>query len=429
MPLRLLSASLFVLTLGFAQAADWPQWRGPNRDGKSAETGLLKGFPEGGPKLLWSVTEADAVGTGYGTPAVVKGRLYVLGAEGAKQASPESCVCLDAATGKPVWKMPLATSKGGYLDMWGGGPRSTPTVDGDRVYVLGSTGDLLALEAASGKIVWRKNLVKDFGGVIPKWGYAESPLIDGDRVVVSPAKDTGMVALNKATGETVWACKELNDAPGYSSVVVATVGGVRQYVQQTDQHAVGVEAATGKLLWKVGEIARKTAVIPTPVLVGGKSVFFTSSYDAGAELVTIGDDGKSAKVAFTVLGITNHHGGVIELGGKLYGHSDAKKWFCYDPATGGSDFLWTSSKLDKGSITYADGQFYCYGEGKGTLVTVKATPAGWDETGRFSIPEVSTLRPRQGKVWAHPVIADGRLYLRDYEKLFVYDIAGAKKAE
>ena len=425
MPFRSLSACLLVMGASVAGAADWPQWRGPNRDGKSAEKGLLKGFPEGGPKLLWQVTEPDIIGTGYGTPAVVKGRLYIVGADSAKKDAAESVACLDAATGAPIWKMPLDTAKGNFSDGWGGGPRSTPTVDGDALYVLGSTGDLVALETATGRIVWRKNLVKDFGGAIPQWGYSESVLIDGDKLVCTPGKKTGMLALNKKTGATVWACKELEDAAGYSSIVVATVGGVKQYVQQTMEHAVGVNAADGKLLWKVGQINRKIAVIPTPV-VAGNDVYFTSGYGAGGELVQIGTDGKSAKVLNKTSAVANHHGGVIELDGKLYGHSDAKEWFCYDYRAGGDDLAWTSSKLDKGSITYADGQFYCYGQGKGTLVTIKASDKAWEETGRFAIPETSKLRPSQGKVWAHPVVADGRLYLRDYETLFVYDIAAAK---
>ena len=425
MPFRSLSACLLVMGASVAGAADWPQWRGPNRDGKSAEKGLLKGFPEGGPKLLWQVTEPDIIGTGYGTPAVVKGRLYIVGADSAKKDAAESVACLDAATGAPIWKMPLDTAKGNFSDGWGGGPRSTPTVDGDALYVLGSTGDLVALETATGRIVWRKNLVKDFGGAIPQWGYSESVLIDGDRLVCTPGKKFGMLALNKKTGDTVWACKELTDGAGYSSIVVATVGGVKQYVQQTMEHAVGVNAADGKLLWKVGQINRKIAVIPTPV-VAGNDVYFTSGYGAGGELVQIGTDGKSAKVLNKTSAVANHHGGVIELDGKLYGHSDAKEWFCYDYRAGGDDLAWTSSKLDKGSITYADGQFYCYGQGKGTLVTIKASDKAWEETGRFAIPETSKLRPSQGKVWAHPVVADGRLYLRDYETLFVYDIAAAK---
>ncbi len=425
MPFRYLSACLLLTGASVASAADWPQWRGPNRDGKSAETGLLKGFPEGGPKLLWKVTEGDVIGTGYGTPAVVKGRLYVVGADGSKKDAAESVVCLNAATGAPVWKMPLDTSKGNFMDGWGGGPRSTPTVDGDALYVLGSTGDLVAMEAASGKIVWKKNLVKDFGGAIPTWGYSESVLIDGDRLICTPGKKTGMLALDKKTGGTVWACQELTDGAGYSSVVIATVGGVKQYVQQTMSHAVGVNAADGKLLWKVGEIKRATAVIPTPV-VAGSSVYFTSGYRAGGELVKIGTDGKSAKVVHKTSAIANQHGGVIELAGKLYGHSDATQWFCYDFLAGGDDTVWRSDKLDKGSITYADGQFYCYGQGKGTLATVKATEKAWEETGRFTIPETSKVRPNQGHVWAHPVVADGRLYLRDYEKMFVYDIAATK---
>jgi outer membrane protein assembly factor BamB len=412
-----------------APAGPWPQWLGPNRDGKSAETGLRKGFPGDGPKLLWQVTDPDVIGTGYGSPAVVGGKIYLIGGDSAKKDAGTFCVCLNEADGKPVWKMPLSTSQGDFLDQWGGGPRATPTVDGDRLFVLDPTGDLVALETATGKVVWSKNLVKDFGGVIPKWGYSESVLVDGDKVVCTPCSKGGMVALSKATGEVVWKCDGLTDKPGYSSIVVTTVGGVRQYVQQTEEHAVGVDAENGKLLWSVGEIKRKVAVIPTPVVMpGGQEVFFTAGYGAGGELVRIADDGKSAKVVNTTKVMENHHGGVIEYQGKIFGHSNSKNWVCYDPKEP-DDAVWSTTKLDKGSITYADGQFYCYGEGKGTLVTIKATDKGWEETGRFTIPETSKLRPKMGRVWAHPVVADGKLFLRDYELLFVYDISGPKKGK
>jgi outer membrane protein assembly factor BamB len=423
--LRNVLASLTLLSCTVASAADWPQWRGPNRDGKSAEKGLMVGFPADGPKLLWSVEELEKIGTGYGTPAIVGGKLYIVGANGAKQDAKEFVSCLDVATGTAVWQTPLDLTPGRFLDMWGGGTRSTPTVDGDHVYVLGATGDLVCLKTSDGAKVWKKNLVKDFGGGIPQWGYSESVLVDGDVVVATPGKDTLVVALNKKTGETVWKCTDLKDDAGYASLIPATIGGIKQYITQTGAHAIGIDAKSGKLLWNVGEIKRRTAVIPTPVVTGNQA-FFTSGYGAGCELVNI--EGKSAKVVYKNSLVANHHGGVIEHNGKLYGHSDAKSWFCYDYLKGAEDLIWTSNKLDKGSITFADGQFYCYSQSNGTLVTIKAVETGWTETGRFKIPGLSAVRPKQGQVWAHPVISGGKLFLRDYEKLFVYDIGG-KAAE
>lgn len=413
---------------GVAAAADWPQWRGPNRDDKSAETGLLKDWPKDGPKLLWSVTDAAAIGVGYGTPAVVGDRLYIIGSDGPKQTAKEFVSCLSVKDGKQVWQVALNTTTGDgfkYSDGWGGGPRSTPTVDGDRVYVLGATGDLVCVAKADGKEVWRKNLVTNFGGKVPAWGYSESPLVDGDNVVITPGTKTGMVALNKTTGETVWACKELTDGAGYSSIVPAVVGGVRLYVQQTMAHGVGVRASDGKLLWSVGEIGRRTAVIPTPV-VADNIAFFTAGYGAGCEAFTLAPDGPGGVSATKIYSknpvVADHHGGVVEYGGNVYGHSDSKGWVCFDYKTGPDEPTWASKALPKGSITYADGNFYCYSEVDGTLARIKATPDAWQETGRFTIPKQSGIRPKQGKVWPHPVVANGKLYLRDYELLYCYDL-------
>ena len=421
---RLLAATL-ALCGGVAPAADWPQWLGPNRDGKSPETGLLDALPEGGPKLVWQIESAERVGTGYGSPAVVGKRLYIVGGASAKAAAPESVHCLDADTGKTVWSTPIPTAAGKFLDGWGGGPRSTPTVDGDKLYVLGATGDLVCL-TTGGKVVWSKNLVADFGGKIPQWGYSESPLVDGPNVVVTPGNKGSVTALNKLTGEKVWTTAGLDDGAGYSSLVPTVVGGVRQYVTQTMSHGVGVAAADGKLLWTTDGIKRATAVIPTPVVTADNAVFFTSGYRAGCEAYQLEPDGtgtKATKLYDRSTLMSNHHGGVIALGGKIYGHDDGKnRWLCLDLKAGGDDPVWSSKELGKGSITYADGHFYCYDENKGTLAQIKASPEGWEETGRFTIPKLSELRPNQGKVWAHPVVADGHLYLRDYENLFCYKL-------
>jgi len=408
---------------GSGAAADWPQWRGPGRDGKSNESGLPDQLPQGGPKRLWSKTDLKEVGTGYGSPAIAGGKLFILGGTTAKQNSAEFVTCLDANTGAKVWQKELATTPGGYNDGWGGGPRSTPTLDGERLYVVGSTGDLVCLNATSGELIWTKNFVKDFGGKIPTWGYSESVLIDGDKLLCTPGKKGGVTCLNKATGATIWTCQDLQDDAGYSSILVATLGGVRQYVTQTMASGVGI-GEDGKLLWQVKGIGRRVAVIPTPV-IKDDFVFFTAGYGAGCELVQIEKDGSQikAKPVYKSGLISNHHGGVIEYQGKLYGHTDNKSvWFCLDYLKGGEEALWTSNKLEKGSISYADGHFYCLGEREGTLVQIVATPDGWKETGRFKIPELSKLRPNQGKVWAHPVIANGKLYLRDYEKLFCFEL-------
>ena len=427
----MVSRAFFLLAMaaalaGTTAAADWPQWRGPNRDGISAEKGVAKPWPSDGPKLLWTIDKLETVGTGYGSPAVVGDKLYVLGADGAKKDAKESCTCLNVKDGTVVWQKPLETTPGSFSDGWGGGTRSTPTVDGDLLFALGSTGDLVCLATKDGEVKWRKNLVKDFGGKIPNWGYSESPLVDGENVVVTPGAKGGVVALNKKTGEKVWQTAGMTDGAGYSSLVPFEVGGVRQYAQQTMSHGIGVRASDGKLLWSVGEIKRATAVIPTPV-VDGNVVFFTSGYGAGCEAFKLEPDGdgtKAEKIYSKNSVVQNHHGGVIRVGDKVYGHSDKTGWVCFDFKTGPDEPVWANKKFGKGSITYADGEFYCYAEGKGELVRIKATDKGWEETGKLTIPSTSPLRkPTSGKVWAHPVVANGKLFLRDFELLFCYDLA------
>ncbi len=431
---------MFALAVALALAApvpkdtktsdtDWPTFRGTDRTNLSKETGLLAEWPKDGPTLLWSKKDVADVGCGYGSPAIVGGKIYMLGGDGAKQTAGEFVTCLDM-DGKQQWQTKLTTSAGKYLDGWGGGPRGTPTVDGEMVYVLGATGDLVALTTEKGEVKWTKNLVKDFGGGIPTWGYSESVTVDGDNVIVTPGgKTAGMVALEKATGKEVWKCAEIGDGAGYSSVVIAEVGGVKQYITQTMKSGIGVRAKDGKLLWKAGEIGRATAVIPTPVVDDKGYVFFTSGYGAGCECFQLSKDGegtKAEKVYTKNKVVVNHHGGVVRVGDHVYGHSDNNGWVCFDYKKGGEDPVWKDKGVGKGSITSADGWLFCYSEQSGKLARVKATEKGYEESGSCTIPETCKRRPNNGKVWAHPVVSGGRLYLRDYEMLFVYDIGGKK---
>jgi outer membrane protein assembly factor BamB len=405
-------------------SSDWPQWRGPNRDGISSEENLLEKWPEAGPNLLWKKVELTDVGTGYGSPAVVAGKLYIMGADGPKQGAKEFITCLNVSDGAKIWQTKLTTSPGKFLDGWGGGPRCTPTVDGKNLYVLGATGDLTCVKIEKGEIVWTKNLVKDFGGGIPTWGYSESVLIDGDNLVVTPGGKGGMISLNKTTGATVWQCKEFEDAAGYSSIVIAEIDGVKQYVQQTMVGGVGVQTKDGKLLWKAGSLARRTAVIPSPIVADGH-VFFTAGYGAGCECFKLEKDGsgtKATEVYTKNKTVANHHGGVVQIGKYVYGHSDNGGWVCFDFKAGG-EAIWTNNGVGKGSVTAARGYLYCLSEQTGKLARVKATEKGYEESGSFTLPALSKLRPNSGKVWPHPVIADGKLFLRDFDLLYVYDIA------
>lgn len=423
-----LSLALLALSLSAPAAADWPQWRGPNRDGVSTETGLLKTWPKDGPKLLWTYEET---GLGYSGPAVVGNVLYTMGAADDKNGDKEFVLALDTTTGKEVWRTRIGTY---YKNDWGGGPRGTPTVDGAFVYALGGGGDLACLDRATGKVVWQKNYKTDFNGQqMMRWGYSESVLVDGDHLIGTPGGTDGtVVALNKKTGEKVWRSPDLKDLAAYSSLVVAEIGGVRQYVGMTNKGAVAVRASDGKKLWASPLANNGIAVIPTPV-VAGDQVFVTSGYNATSGLLKIkggSDELTAEKVYESTKVLQNHHGGVVKVGDYLYGHSEVSRglWVCLDFKTGAEKWrkeAKAKESLEKGCVVYADGSLYALGEDSGTCVKVAASPAGWKEEGRFTLPKRDDARRAQrGRIWTHPVIAGGRLYLRDQNYLFCYDLTG-----
>jgi outer membrane protein assembly factor BamB len=402
---------LSVTTASLAATADWPVWRGPNRDGQSPDTGLLKEWPKDGPRLVWKAT---GLGSAYATVSVVGDRIFTAGDKGDESF----VVALDRASGKTLWSVKLG--KAGAPG-WGGfaGPRAQPTVDGERVYAVGQYGEVLCLDAASGKEIWRKHYVDDFGGQMPEWGYSGMPLVDGDRVIFAPGGSRGdLVALDKKTGELVWQSKQLTDGIHYATPVLAEIGGVRQYIQLTDASVGGVAAEDGRLLWKV---VRKgaTAVIPTPIYRDGY-VYVTSGYGVGCNLFKVDADGGkfSAKQVYANKILVNQHGGAILVGEHVYGHSDSKGWTCQELVSG--KVAWQSKKLGKGSLIYADGMFYLREEGgKGTVALIEASPEAYKETGRFDPPDRS-----EKNSWAHPVVIGGRLYLRDQDVLLCYDVEG-----
>jgi outer membrane protein assembly factor BamB len=390
---------------GSAAAVDWPQWRGPNRDGVSTETGLLKQWPAGGPPAVWT---AAGLGRGYGSVAVAGDRLFVQGTEGHSSV----VFCLRRADGGKVWSRAL----GKTLDQdKGGGPRGTPTVDGDILFALSEAGDLACLRASDGGVVWARNILADFGGSNPRWLLSESPLVDGPRVIVTPGgRGAGLVALDKTTGKTVWTTKDLNDAAAYSSAIAVDVQGVRTIITQTSQAAVGVRAGDGKLMWRYTKAANDTANVTTPVSFDNR-VFVTSAYNTGGALLQLrAENGevKADEVYFT-RDMMNHHGGVVFVDGYLYGYSNAILT-CLEAATG--KVQWKDRSVGKGSLTYADGRLYVLGEGN-TVGLVDASPAGYVERGRFQIAD-------QGwPSWAHPVVAGGRLYIRNQGLLAAHEIS------
>jgi outer membrane protein assembly factor BamB len=401
---------LVALSTASVSAGDWPQWRGEKRDGHSTDKGLLKEWPQGGPKLLWT---AKGIGGGFSSVSVAQERIFTMG------DGPDSSYvyALNEKDGKQVWTAKVGRTEGG--DGYPG-PRCTPTVDRDVVIALGQHGDLVCLETKTGRENWRKNLQKDFAGrMMSGWGYSESPLVDGDRVVCTPGgRDGAIVAMDRETGKELWRCRDFKDSAAYSSIVIGELGGVRQYVQLSEASVVGVSPKDGRLLWQAKRRGA-TAVVPTPI-VHQDHVYVTSSYGVGCNLFKVSKSGDkfSVEEVYANKVMANHHGGVVRVGEYLYGHSDSKGWTCQEFKSGNS--VWAERKLDKGAISYADGHLYLRAErGKGTVVLIEATPKAFIEKGRFDQPDRTDQQS-----WPHPVIANGRLYIRDQDTLLCYDLKG-----
>lgn len=382
-------------------AADWPQWRGINRDGISKDTGLLKQWPENGPRLAWKATGA---GGGYSSFAVTNGRLYTLGLRGDR----EFIIAFDTATGKEVWATPHG---GAFRNDRGDGPRGTPTVDGDRLYALGGNGDLSAVDVKTGRVAWTMNVLEKFGGENITWGISESPLVIGDKVLVNPGgPNASIVALNKKDGAVIW--KSQSDRAGYSSGVAVQVGGATQVVFFTHQRAVGLDLKDGKLLWEYGRAANNVANAATPI-VRGNRVFISSDYGTGGGVVELKPGSPVSEVYFTK-DMRNHHSSSVLIGDYLYGFSGgiltAMKF-----DTG--EIAWKDRSVGKGSLVFADGDLYVFSE-NGVVGLVEATPTGYKEKGRFRIQQDSL------PTWTHPVVTGGRLYLRDQDTIYAYDVKG-----
>jgi len=399
------------------RAADWPQWRGLERNGQSPETGLLKTWPKEGPKLVWQVKD---IGSGYSTPAVVGDRLYLISNQGLED---EFVAALAVADGKKIWSKHLG--KVGNPDQQPSYPaaRSTPTVDGDLLYALGSDGDLACLDIATGEVRWQKNLRTEFGGQPGIWAYAESPLIDGDVLVCAPGgADATLVALNKKSGAVIWKSPiPEGGQAAYASALVFESGGVHQYVQLLQKMLVGVEAKTGKLLWHYDKTAKGSpAVIPTPV-TGPDAVYSAGGRSGGGLVKLKANQGAfEAEQAYFSPKLPTSIGGALRVGDYLYG-TGSRNLMCLNFATG--DIKWEDPCIGPASLCCAEGRLYLHGE-NGEVALVEATPDGFREQGRFKPPE----QPDHGasKAWAYPVVANGRLYIRDMGTLWSYDLKGVK---
>jgi outer membrane protein assembly factor BamB len=381
---------------------DWPQWRGPRRDGVSAERGLLKAWPESGPPLAWKATGA---GQGYSSFAVAGGRLYTLGA----REDREHVVAFDVASGKRVWDAPHGQR---FSNDRGDGPRGTPTVDGTRVYAFGASGNLTALETASGKVAWTVNVIRDFGGQNITWGLSESPLIVGDRIIVSPGgPGSSVVALNKADGKLIW--KTEADRAGYSSAVLHELGGISEAIVFTGQRALGVNIANGRVLWSYDRVANRVANIATPI-VRGDHVFLSSDYGTGAALLrlTAAGGGITAQEVYFTREMRNHHASSVLVGDHLYGFSSA---ILTAMRFDNGEVAWRDRSVGKGSLVHADDRLYLFSE-RGVVALAEASPDAYKEHGRFSL-ETGSL-----PTWSHPVVSNGKLFLRDQDTIYAYDV-------
>jgi outer membrane protein assembly factor BamB len=410
-PLVALAAALAspAAPAGKPKALDWPQFRGPKRDDVSVEKGLLKSWPKGGPRLLWKGT---GVGQGFSSVSVAGDKVFTMG----DKDGSSHVFALSRSTGKKLWDARVGRAGGNYA-----GTRCTPTVDGALVYALGQFGDLVCLEAATGEEVWRKNLPKDFGGSVGGWNYSESPLVDGDKLVCTPGgRAATVVALNKKTGAVLWK-SGLGDRAEYSSLVVSEACGVRQYVQLTANGMVGVSARDGRELWRYDKLGGNTANVPTAV-VRGNQAFCTAGYGKGGALLTLkrGAGGIEVEEDYYNPELRNKHGGVVAVGEYVYGDTDdAGRPWCAEWKTGKR--RWVRAGRGKGagsaSLTYADGHLYVH-YANGWVALVPADPKGYAEKGSFKIPNADH------NSWAHPVVVGGRLYLREKDVVWCYDVKG-----
>jgi outer membrane protein assembly factor BamB len=404
----------------------WAQFRGPNRDDKSNETGLLQSWPEGGPRLLWTI---NGLGKGFSNISIVDGKIYTMGDRAVgdpnDKKSEQFVIAVDMAAHKDAWAAKVGPA---WTDPKSG-PRCTPTVDGELLYAIGTSGDLVCLETATGKERWRKNFEKDFGGqMMSKWAFSESPLVDGDKVVCTPGgEEAAIVALNKKTGETLWKSKipklgdKGKDGAGYASIMISNACGIRQYVQMMGRGVVSVAADDGRFLWGYNNIANDVANIPN-VVVDGDYIFCTTSYKTGSALLKLGKDGavvKAEEVYF--LGpdkFENHHGGVVLVDGHIYGGDGQNRGtlVCLEMKTG--NIMWKVPPVGKRSaaLFYADKRLY-YRYEDGLMALVEATPQEFRLKGTFT-PPATNKDPK----WPHPVILDGKCYLRDGDMLQCYDV-------
>ncbi|HNY26591.1 MAG TPA: PQQ-like beta-propeller repeat protein [Candidatus Sumerlaeota bacterium] len=414
-----LSMCLAFFATGAVEAADWPQWRGPDRNGISKESGLLQEWPKEGPALAWKV---DKLGGGDSAPTIAGGRIFFMSNLG----EDEVVWALSEKDGQTIWKTRLGPVFNQRTPQSKEGPSCSPTVDGEHLYVEGLAGNVVCLRIKDGGIVWQRSLTQDFGGRVPMWSYRESPLVDGDKVICTPGgADAALVALNKLTGETIWKASLGGEGgASYSSVIAIDFEGQRQYVQLLSNTLAGFAASDGKFLWRYDKPANRMGINCSTPLSQDGLVFASSAYGAGGGLVMLSKDpngGVKAEEVYSAADMQSHHGGMILFGGSLYGATGGNEGgalACLDFETGKVqwDQRATAGRQAKGSLTMAGGRLY-YRMENGTVVLIEPSAKEYLERGRFEQPERRTQ-----PAWAHPVVANGKLYIRDQDLLFCYDV-------
>ncbi len=417
--------SLVLVLVAGTVSADWPQWRGPNRDGHADDGQYLQQWPDGGPTMVW---QNDQLGIGYSSPAIVGDRIYTMGSRNGQC----HLHCLSAADGSVVWSTPFCRAGTGddYLDGWGGGPRGTPTVDGDQIFVVSDIGVVAAFDL-TGQLQWKVDMVEQFGGEIPKWGYSESPLVDGDKVLVTPGLRMFIVGLDRKTGDVTWTTKGIEEPAQYVSIVKGELDGKPYYVTAVKAGLIGIDANTGRQIFMEPATGNQTAVIPTAV-IDGSLIYHTSDYNAGNQLIELSSDGDrlTAEVLYaeSAKSMQNHHGGVVLVDGVIYGCSRTNRgeWMAQDHRSG--EVLWTqlARPNQSGSIAFADGRLYCYGDKDGIVRLVVPNREGFQQVGELKLPktfEGNRGSNNRGAIWSHPVVADGMLFIRDQNLMFAFDIA------
>ncbi|MEL6108560.1 MAG: PQQ-binding-like beta-propeller repeat protein [Planctomycetota bacterium] len=408
---------------GVAGETDWPQWRGPKRDGHAAPQSLLQEWPAGGPQLAWTAVD---LGTGYSSAAVVDDRVYTMGTKDATSW----VICLSLIDGEVIWQTPIgrAGNRDDYNVRWGDGQRCTPTVDGGQVFVVSDVGTVAALDAETGELRWKSEMVAEFNGMIPTWGYSESPLLDGDRVVVTPGGANFLIGLDRTNGTQVWGSKGVDAPAQYVSVMKGQVGSRPFYVTASTTGVLAFDVDSGEKLFDDPATGNKTAVIPTPVL-HENLLYHTSAYGAGNTLLRLsesaGEVNAESLYALKIKSMENHHGGVVLVDDTIYGFtkSSGGNWMAQDLTTGKT--LWQERVRPNrsGSICYADGRLYCYNDKDGTVILVEPSRAGWMAKGKLTLPAQTEIPRGSGAIWTHPVVAAGKLIIRDQDLMYAFDIA------